>query len=572
MMAKDPLESLAPASLLPEVELLQAIHWLIRLRWVAIVGVIVAAAVSAHLLHIVPCCIPLYIVAAGMAVYNAACYLLARGPSRPRLLALSQITLDLVALTILLHYAGGIENPFSFFFVFHVIIASILLPKRESYAVATLACCLFVGLTLAESLGVLPHHALDVPFLRLEEGRFSLHTVGILTAFVIVIFCAAYLTITIATRLRQRDAQVRYLLAYNQGLIDHLGEKICVIGPDYRIHFANDMVRRNLAGRNGRTCYPALWGEEEPCQGCLLAQVVEGGKVITQTREGKEGRVYEQIFTPLTTPEGTRMVIEKCRDVTEQVELQRKLALSEKMAVIGEMAAGLAHDIGNPLDGCQHALNLVRRRVPASPQVHPFLELMEQGLRRIGMIVRRLLVMARQDEIRKRPVDVYDVIESALLFLEHRTAELGITVDKDCAPSLPLLPADPDALCQALTNVLLNAVEAMEGPGRIGITASRKEKGGRGWVEIRISDTGCGIPPQDLKHIFDPFFTTKPAGKGTGLGLAVTKRLIHSHGGETTVHSSVGTGSTFVISLPVEEDRRSERKEGAYGRGNHPAG
>jgi signal transduction histidine kinase len=553
MMATSSLESVAPVSSLPETELRQAIPWLIKLRWLAIVGVSMVVGITAHLFHLVPHCLPLYLIVAGMAVCNVVYSLLLKTTVRPRLLVLSQIILDLVALTALLDSAGGIVNPFAFFFVFHVIIASILLPARESYAVASLACGLFISLTLGESLGVFPHQALSAPFWQLGGEVFSLPTLGILSAFVMVIFGAAYLTVTIATRLRHRETQVRYLLAYNQGLIDHLGEKICVIGPDYRIHFANDMVRSSLMGDTDQTCYAVLWGEDRPCQDCPLEQVIAMDKVITLTREDHESRVYEQVFSPLPSPQGTPMVIEKCRDVTQQVALQKELVLTEKLAVVGELAAGLAHDIGNPLDGCQHALGLVRRRVPPSVNVHAFLELMQQGLQRIDMIVRRFLVMARQDGFRMRPVEVPEIIDSALLFLEHRIAERAITVEKEWAPALPPLFADPDTLCQALTNVLLNAAEAIEGPGRIDIAARYTERDGRGWVEIRVTDSGCGIPSQDLERVFEPFFTTKPDGKGTGLGLAITRRFIRSHGGEITVCSTVGEGSTFIITLPVCE-------------------
>jgi two-component system NtrC family sensor kinase len=565
-MATYPAEGLHSTSLLPDAEYRQAISWLIKLRWIAIAGVIVAVAVTAHLFQLVPHWMPLYLIAAGMVVYNVGYHLLNRwGAVGSRPLVLSQITLDLIALTALLHYAGGAENPFSWFFVFHVILASILLPERESYAVATLACGLFVCLTLGEYLGVLPHYPLGVPYFQMQGGGFPVYPVGLLTCFVCMIFGATYLTVSIAARLRQRDTQLRDLLAYSQGLIDHLGDKICVIGPDYRIHFANDLVRRNLTGDNGRTCYATLWGEEKPCRACPLTKVTEEGKVVTLTREDDQNRVYEQICSPLPASPGAAVMIEKCRDITSQVALQRELVLSEKLAVIGELAAGLAHDIGNPLDGCQHALELVRRRVPPSINVHTFLELMGQGLRRIDLIVSRFLMMAREDGVHKKMVHVPEVIDSALLFLEHRIAERDITIEKDWAPSLPPLLADPDVLCQALTNVLLNAAEAIEGPGKIGITARYREHDGRGSVEIRIADSGCGIHPRDLERIFEPFFTTKPDGKGTGLGLAITKRFILGHGGDVSVHSTVGTGSTVVISLPAEEDKPSERKEGIYG-------
>lgn len=555
---------------LPEEDLREEIRWLVTLRWIAILGVIAAVAVSAHVLRIVTHWVPLYAISVVMAAYNAGYSRLLRGSLSPRALALSQITLDLAALTALLHYSGGVENPFSLLFVFHVILASILLPARQSYAVATLAACLLVGLAVAESLGILPHHSLaGYSLLRQDENRL-LYVSGILAAIVLVIFCATYLTVTIAARLRRRSAEVRYLLDYNQSLVDHLPGKVCVVDRDFRIRFASDLVRREMKTRSSETCYAILCDETEPCPGCPLSEVMDSRRTLSVTRELADGRICDHTLSPLFTPDGEPMVLARSQEITEQVELQRKLALSEKLAVIGEMAAGLAHDLGNPLDGAQRALDLVRRRVPDSTDVHPFLDLMEQGFQRMGFIVRRLLVIGRQDELRKRALPVADVIESALLFLEPRIQELGITVEKTYAPLLPLVLADPDSLPQALTNLLQNAVEAIgDGNGRIHITVSPAvDRQERRCVEIQIADSGCGISPRHLARVFDPFFTTKPPGKGTGLGLAMTKRIIHNHGGEIHVTSRPGKGTTFTISIAADE----EEQEGSYGRRNHLAG
>lgn len=394
--------------------------------------------------------------------------------------------------------------------------------------------------------------------------------VAVLVALLAMISSSAAAALYLVDRLRRRGADVRYLLDYSQSLIDHLPGSICVVDPDYRIRFASDSVRRQMEARGSELCYAAVWDETDPCPSCPLSEVMESGETRTVRREIAGGRVVEHTLSPLLTPEGAPMLLAKSQDITEQVELQKKLALSEKVAVIGEMAAGLAHDLGNPLDGVQRALDLVRRRTPGSSDIHPFLGLMELGLQRMGWIVRRLLVIGRQDELRMRPTNIADVIESALLFLEHRIQELGIAVEKEYAPSLPLVLADPDSLPQALTNLLQNAVEALDGgKGVIRISASpSRGREGRSCVEIQIADSGCGISPQNLARVFDPFFTTKSPGKGTGLGLAMTKRIVQNHGGQIRVDSRVGDGTTFTLSLPAV----GEGQLGKHGRRDHPSG
>ncbi len=551
-----PSQNTNGGSFQPGMDLRQAQSWLIRLRWFAIAGVSVVIAAAAYTLRPVPPWWPLYVVVGAMGVYNLGFVWLGHTHVSPHTLVLSQILLDLVALTALLYYAGGIANPFALFFVFHVILTSILLPARESYAVAGIACALFLGLTLGEAVGGLPHLILGVaPHWHVDADTFPLPILGIYSysAFVIMTFGATYLTVTIASRLRQKDVQVQRLLAYNQGLLDHLSEKICVIGADYRLHFANELVGVHPLTAPSQPCYAVLWGETGVCPECPLPEVLAHGESLTRTRQDVHGRVFEQVFSLLPIPDGPPEVIESCRDVTAQAAMQKELVLSEKLAAVGELAAGLAHDIGNPLDGCQHALELLRRRLPSTPQAQPILDLLHQGLRRIDQILRRFLIIARQDSIHQQRVDLSEIIDAALGLVEHRIAGRRITVDRSVPVDLPPLNADADALCHVLTNLLLNAAEAIDGPGRIGIAAQPAGHPDQPCIEIRLADSGGGIPPENRERIFEPFFTTKPEGQGTGLGLALVRRFIRAHGGDISVQSNVGMGSVFVMTLPLSD-------------------
>jgi len=244
---------------------------------------------------------------------------------------------------------------------------------------------------------------------------------------------------------------------------------------------------------------------------------------------------------------------EKVRQRTEALRLaEAEVERGEKLASIGQLAAGIAHELNNPLTGVLTFAHLLRKKMPEGSQEADDLDLVIRETKRCASIIRRLLDFAREKAPQKKLVDLNALIEDTVRFVERAAALRQIEITTDLDPELPQLLVDADLIKQVLMNILVNAEQAIEGRGSIAVRSRVRTQRAAPMVEIAVSDTGCGIPQANLQRIFDPFFTSKEVGKGTGLGLSVSYGIVKSHGGEIEVESTVGEGSTFRVLLPAK--------------------
>jgi len=228
--------------------------------------------------------------------------------------------------------------------------------------------------------------------------------------------------------------------------------------------------------------------------------------------------------------------------------MQAQLIHSEKLASLGELVAGIAHEINNPLTGILVFSSLVAKDEKLDPALKSDLDTVIRETERCAGIVRGLLEFSRESVPQKSPISLNDVLDASLALVENQAQFLNITIVRNYAQDLPQLSADPNQLEQVFINMLLNASHAMEHGGTLMVVTDMTRE--KLYAVVRIADTGCGIPEENLPKIFDPFFTTKEAS-GTGLGLSVSYGIINSHGGLIEVESSVGVGTTFIIKLPM---------------------
>jgi len=250
---------------------------------------------------------------------------------------------------------------------------------------------------------------------------------------------------------------------------------------------------------------------------------------------------------------------EKVRERTEELrQAEAEVARGEKLASIGQLAAGIAHELNNPLTGVLTFTSLMRQKAPAGSQDAEDLDLVIRETRRCASIIRRLLDFAREKPPEKTEVDLNEIARETVRFVERSAALQQVEIVLEPDPAVPPLHADADLIKQVLMNMLVNAQQAIAGPGRVTVTtrlhAAHRlplRSAPEPVVEIAISDTGCGIPKANLQRIFDPFYTTKEVGKGTGLGLSVSYGIVKAHGGQIEVESTVGAGTTFRIYLPA---------------------
>jgi len=228
-------------------------------------------------------------------------------------------------------------------------------------------------------------------------------------------------------------------------------------------------------------------------------------------------------------------------------EKQDQLVEAEKLALVGKLAAGIAHEINNPLTSVLTFSNLMLEQCPPGDPRHDKLKLMARETNRARTIVRQLLNFGRETVIKPEKININQPVSEIADSLVAQDAFKGIGLDMKLGDDLPEVNADPAQIGQVVMNLLLNAIHAITPPGRIEVATRRAGKN----VEIEFTDSGAGIPEENLHKIFDPFFTTKDATRGTGLGLAVSYGIITKHGGEIKVASTLGKGTTFTVRLPI---------------------
>ncbi len=262
--------------------------------------------------------------------------------------------------------------------------------------------------------------------------------------------------------------------------------------------------------------------------------------------------------SPAGETDGAVLAIE---DVTDRVSLAQEVQQAEKLAVVGQLAAGIAHQIGTPLNVISGSAEYLMMEWGAERPRPQELEIIIAQTDRITKLIQQLLNFARPARMELEPVKLNDLLHEVLGLTEHQIAKGHIAVRTDFQSDLPAIIGDTNQLEQAFLNIIINAWHAMPDGGSLALATratppgDRPRRGGRPaprGVEISIADTGTGIPAEHLPRIFDPFFSTKGVGKGTGLGLAISRRIVEDHHGSVEVSSQVGRGTTFTIWLPAE--------------------
>jgi two-component system NtrC family sensor kinase len=243
-----------------------------------------------------------------------------------------------------------------------------------------------------------------------------------------------------------------------------------------------------------------------------------------------------------------KKVEERTRELTE---MQTKLLQSEKLASLGKLAAGVAHEINNPLGAILIYSHLLLEEMPKNTPAYENLRKIVKETSRCKDIVKGLLEFARPKEPEMSPTDVNETVDRALAIMEKQALFQNVKINKEYG-QLPRIVADAAQLQQVFMNIILNAAEAMNGRGTLTITSSLDPK--KEQIRVAFKDTGHGIRPEDMPRLFEPFFTTKEVGKGTGLGLAISYSIIQKHKGTIEVSSQVGQGSTFTIILPLTKE------------------
>jgi len=310
----------------------------------------------------------------------------------------------------------------------------------------------------------------------------------------------------------------------------------------------------------GRHCEELLGRIGITLAQCLCQDVPANRHPAFQELKNNSGNIFHFWTYPLLDDEGRLYaIVHYLKDVTGQRRLEQQLIRSDKLASLGTLVAGIAHEINNPLGiiaGYSEAL-LDRAHepslscVPGFEDFPEYLRTIHSEIFRCKGILKSLLEFARPSGGTFREIDINELIKEVLLLLKHRTARLQHTLSLTLNRDLPKISADAGSLRQLLMNLLLNAIYFTPEGGSISITTGPEGAENAGGVRLDVRDTGTGISADLIEKVFDPFFTTKPVGEGTGLGLTICHRIVEEHGGTIDVESEPEKGTTFIITLPA---------------------
>jgi two-component system NtrC family sensor kinase len=351
---------------------------------------------------------------------------------------------------------------------------------------------------------------------------------------------------------------------------DSITDLICLIDPEYRLIRVNRTLAQKLGmGPEqiiGKKCHQVFHNRlDAPCPECAHRQAMATKKPFTLEMKGTSG---DEVFLTSAFPRfnskgefiGSVYVL---RDISEQKRLREQLVQSEKMAAVGQLVSGVAHELNNPLAGVMGYSQLLLMNNNLDTKTQSYLNKISKESDRAKNIVNNLLTFARKHKPEKKYLDINTILDQTIELRAYDLKVSNIQVLKTFDPQLPKTMADFNQLQQVFLNIMNNAHQAIQeskGKGEIRI---RTEKAGE-MIRIILEDNGPGIPEENLNKIFEPFFTTKDVGRGTGLGLSISYGIIQQHGGKIYARSILGQGATFVIELPVLKEEKAatpEKKE-----------
>ena len=581
----------------------EQILWLMRLRWIAVVGIVAATLLCSYAFPVLTVTIPIYVCAGILFICNSLYFLAAtkrQEDATPRdlVLVMIQVEVDLLILTAVLHFSGGVLNPFFLFYIFHVIIAAIILPQSLSFVVGLTTILLFGLLEVNELYGgsFLGYYPLQ---LSTSGGpwRNPLYSLGVFAAFSFTVMLAQYLTRMIIIRMTAKELEAARNSDVLKAVINAMSEGLIFVANDGDVAICNpaaDLWKREGAFNKQHSF------EDFPCSMAeMLSGVVSSDdnaaaaeRAISFETTGPEKRYVEAKGCPVVGIDGKKLgyvivgqdltehkkletdLRERTEEVTAINELLRmsriEMAQREKMVAIGQMATGIAHEIGNPLTSISSVAQYLVRRITVQEQKEQLL-VIQYHVSRISNILRRMLSLSRPATGEYKWTDVNSLIENTLSLINFDKRAHAVTIDNIATLDLPKIWLNPQHFEQVFLNIFINALDAMnakqcEREHLLRITKVLKDDA----IAIRISDTGIGMSPEICKRAFDSFFTTKEIGKGTGLGLFISHNLVTEVDGTIELESEIGIGTTVIIQIPLRTRReligRDNGEEGFFER------
>jgi two-component system sensor histidine kinase PilS (NtrC family) len=469
-----------------------------------------------------------------------------------------QLGVDAILVSGFIGLTGGIVSYFTSLYLMPIIAASIISFRRGALQVATLSGVLYIGLVTGQYLGLFPGwlggDAVQLPGLQFAQFTIAINLSGF--------GAAALLSGSLAERLRAaqsrlKDAsdKIHDLRAFNEYVIDGLLGGLVTADADGRVRIFN-RAASSITGIPREQALGHDAGEvlqlPDDARGRLatLAQA-RSLRADFEYRTG-DGRTLDVglMATMIALPDGGKGYLFTFQDVTELRRLERTANVQQRLAAAGEMAAGIAHEIRNPLAAMSGSIQVLREELPLSDEQTQLMDIVLRESERLNDTIRSFLAYARPQRRAIANLDVCKVVQDTAMLLRNSSeAHEDHVVDVSTPPHPVWFEADENQIRQVVWNVASNGLRAMPNGGRLVLSVDVESTHGRDEVMLSVGDEGHGIPPDELDNIFQPFRSSFE--KGTGLGLAIVHRIVSDYGGAIQVSSNVGVGTTVCVRLPV---------------------
>lgn len=556
-------------------ELLERIKWLMVLRLLFATFLLVATVVvqaRAYPSFSNTSLASLYILT-GIIYFLTLCYALLLDRIKKYILfAYVQLVFDVLFVTALIYVTGGIESIFSFMYILTIINAAIMLYRRGGLLIASASSISYGSLLDLQYFGIIhPYYTRASELMTYTIGYYFYTLLMNIAAFYLVAFLSSYLAEELrrsSVKLKAKQYDLDQLELLNRNIVQSINTGLITLNNQLEISYINPAVEqisgfgyRDLEGIHIGDIFPKIvpylsisdrGGDNDD-----MPQPQKGIDVDFDRRDGTRLHLgFSQSI--LKDPGGDEIgLILIFQDLTEFRQMQEQVRRMDRLAVAGELAAGIAHEIKNPLASLSGSIQMLRDEVDFGPMQQRLMDITMREAERLNALVNEFLLFSRPEKAVDRSVEVNEVIEDTLEMLKN-SPELSrpISIEKTLSKNL-WVHIDSQRLQQVIWNLVLNAVQEMKNSGRLSLaTAIRKNRGSgdaqEKLAEISISDTGSGILPENQGKVFDPFFTTKD--QGTGLGLTIVHRIVENYDGKIFLDSDGRSGTTFTLHFPLAEE------------------
>ena len=478
-----------------------------------------------------------------------------------------QFGVDAVLVSAFIAITGGVTSYFSSLYVLPIAAASTVRFRRGAMYVALLSALLYLALVSAQYAGAVPVQwiglAANLPTTRVAEYTVAFNLSGFLAAALLAGSLAEGAR-SAGARLADASSAIEDLRAFNDYVINSLLSGLATTDGACRILTFN----RAAAGITGVPMREAIGADardalqlSDACRAQLRRiDTARGLRIDLQYRRG-DGRMIELGMTasPLVLPDGRDGYLFTFQDVTTMRRLERESRLRQRLAAVGEMAAGIAHEIRNPLAAMAGSIQVLREELPLTEDQAQLMDIVLRESDRLNNTIRSFLAYAKPQRVAASRLDVAAIVNDAATLLRN-SADVSATHVIDVhVPSVPVwYDADENQLRQIVWNLATNGLRAMANGGTLGLSVRVDHESEPSAVVLAVGDEGCGIPADQLDHIFQPFHSSFRTG--TGLGLAIVHRIVSDHGGVIQVSSSVGVGTMIEVRLPIEQTIVAEQE------------